>query len=119
MSTTSIALIAKYVMTFIAAWITLGLINGNPLLWVAIIALVGTVANYIFGDLVVLPKQSNLVSSLIDGVLAAVLAYIVAMFIRNFNTTFSALAIYAAIVAVSEFYFHIFIKKDDRVAPKE
>ncbi|QUH24520.1 DUF2512 family protein [Serpentinicella alkaliphila] len=118
MSNTAIALIFKFGMTLIAAWITLGLMNGNPLLWIAIIALVGTAANYIFGDLVVLPNQSNLVASLGDGILAAVLAYIVAMFISNFNTTFSALAIYAAIVAVSEFYFHIFIQNDDKVTPK-
>ncbi|AOY74569.1 DUF2512 family protein [Clostridium formicaceticum] len=119
MSNTTTALLVKLVMTFIAAWLTLGFMDGNPLVWVIIVAIVGTGLNYILGDLVVLPNLGNVVASIGDGVMAAVVAYVIAMFTRDFNTTFGTLIGLAIIVGVVEFFFHMYLQRADTVAPKE
>ncbi|MBU5676142.1 YndM family protein [Alkaliphilus sp. MSJ-5] len=119
MSNTTMALVVKFIMTFIAAWLTLGVMDRNPLLWVVIVSIVGTVLNYILGDLVVLPNLGNIIASIGDGIMAAALAYIVDLFTIDFNTTFSGLAVFALIVAVAEYFFHIYLLQSDTVAPKE
>ncbi|GAB6086666.1 DUF2512 family protein [Alkaliphilus crotonatoxidans] len=119
MSNTTTALLVKFAMTFVAAWLTLGYMDRNPFMWILLVAILGTVLNYLLGDLVVLPKMGNVVAALGDGVMAALVAYVVAYFTRNFNTTLRTLVIFGVLVAVVEYFFHNYLLKSDTVAPRE
>ncbi|AOY78181.1 DUF2512 family protein [Clostridium formicaceticum] len=119
MSNTTTALLVKLLMTFVAAWLTLGFMDGNPFIWVATVAVIGTALNYILGDLVVLPNLGNVIASIGDGVMAALVAYIIVLFTVNFNTIWGILIGFAIIVVVVKFFFHMCLQCDDKVAPKE
>ncbi|HBV96000.1 MAG: hypothetical protein JL50_05130 [Peptococcaceae bacterium BICA1-7] len=117
MSKTSVALIVKFVMTFVAAAIAFMILERNALGWVALVALAGTILNYLLGDLVILPRFGNIVASLGDGVLAAVTAYVVDLIVPGFTTTWAALAAFAVLVAVAEYFFHAYLRRSEKVAP--
>lgn len=114
---TWISLIGKFIYTFIAAYLTFTLIDGVLFSIVALIALVGAVANYLIGDLAILPNYGNVVSAVANGLIAAVLAYITILFWPSTVLTITALAAYAIIVAVAEYLFHMYLESSDKVAP--
>lgn len=117
MSKTGNALLFKFLMTLIFAGITFTLIDGNAFRWAFIVALLGTAANYLVGDLLVLPSLGNIIASIGDGILATLIAYLISLGSLAFDTTFSSLAIYAILVAVGEYFFHQYLLKSDEVAP--
>lgn len=114
---TSIALIIKYILTFVMAFIAFDLFLDNDISWIFPLALVGTVTNYIIGDLLVLPSMGNTVAAIGDGLLAAVTAYFLDLLIPAFDTTWSTLVLFAVLVAIGEYIFHIYLKRDEKVAP--
>ena len=114
---TIMALLFKFVACFVAAWIAFGVIDANPLSMIAIIAVAGTVLNYLLGDLVILPSMGNITAAIGDGVLGAATAYVVDLFSYSFNASVTGLIVFAAIIAVAEYYFHIYLFKDEKVAP--
>lgn len=117
MSNTTSALLFKLLMTFIITWLTIGFMAGNSLLWVFIVAVLITAINYLLGDLLILPKAGNLVAAIADGLLAAVIVYIMSVLISGFLTPVGTLITFAIILAIGEFFFHIYLLKDDKVAP--
>lgn len=117
MSKTSVALIIKFAMTFIAAAIAFMVLEQNTWAWVALVALAGTILNYLAGDLLILPRFGNIVASLADGVLAAVTAYVVDLIVPAFTTTWGTLAAFAVLVAVAEYFFHAYLRRSEKVAP--
>lgn len=119
LSNTTTALLIKFVLTFGAAWFALGLVDTVPFTWILTIAVIGTILNYILGDLIVLPALGNVVASIGDGIMAALVAYMVALFTIDFAPTWGSLITFGVIVAVVEFFFHMYLKKDNKVAPKE
>lgn len=118
MSKTTTALLVKFGMTFVAAAIALYYIDGNTIGQVLIFSILGTAINYLIGDLFVLPSFGNIVASVGDGILAAALAYIMDLVIPAFRTTFTSLAVLAVLVAVAEYFFHQYIARSEKVAPK-
>lgn len=117
MSRTTTALLVKLLLTFIAGWITLGAMDGNSFGWILTFAILGTILNYILGDLYVLPSYGNISASIADGIMAAALAYVLDLFSDNFDTRFGTLLVLGVIVAAAEYFFHRYLIKSDKVEP--
>lgn len=117
MNRTTMALLVKFLLTFIAGWVTLSLMDNNPINWVIGFAVLGTAINYLVGDLMVLPNLGNTVASIGDGAMAAITAYIIDLISPVFNTRFTTLVVLGILVALAEYFFHIYIKNSDKVAP--
>ncbi len=119
MSRTTTALLVKLIITFAAAWVAFTLVDGNTMGWALWVATLGTIINYVVGDLLVLPSLGNVIASVGDGLMAAIIAYAIDAFSVNFATSFTSLLIFAIIVTVAEFFFHMYLKNDDKVAPNK
>lgn len=117
MSKTSWALLVKFALTFAAAGIAFALLDQNTLGWAFAIAALGTVLNYVIGDLGILPRAGNAVASIMDGILAAGTAFLVDLFSRRFDTTVRSLLVFGAIVGISEAVFHRYLVRSKKVAP--
>lgn len=117
MNRTTLALLFKFVMTFAAAWVSFGLMDGNTFGWLFIVALSGTALNYLLGDLLVLPAFGNIVASIGDGVMGAVLAYFISVLSRDFRISSMSLVTFGGIILIAEYFFHIYLKRSDKVAP--
>ncbi len=106
---TTIALIIKFIVTMAAAWISF-MVFGQVAFWtVAIIALAGTVINYLLGDLLVLPKFGNVIASILDGVLGGAIAWMILAYAPVTYAYMTSVYIFAVIVAVAEFFFHMYL----------
>ena len=117
MSSTTNALLFKFLMTLVFAGIALGFVGGNAFEWVLLVALLATVIDYLVGDLFIMPRFGGLAAAIINGILVALIAFAVAMVVPTFTiTTFSAL-IFAALIMVGEYSFHQYLLKSDRVEP--
>lgn len=110
------ALLVKFIATFGATWISFSLMADNPLSLVFLVALLGTVMNYVLGDLVVLPKFGNVVAAIGDGVMGALLAYIVSL-VSNFSAPAMSLLVFAVLIIGFELVFHMYLKRDKDVPP--
>lgn len=117
MSKTFWALAGKFVLTLVAAWVVFRVFAEQDLGSVFAVALAGTALNYVLGDLVILPRTGNVVAAALDGLLAALTAYAYDVLSVAFETVFSSLALFAAIVAVAEYFFHRYLRHSDKVAP--
>ncbi|NMA93023.1 MAG: DUF2512 family protein [Firmicutes bacterium] len=117
MSKTSSALLFKFLMTLVVTGIAFGIIGGNDFKWVLLVAALGTVIDYLAGDLRILPKVGSLIGALINGVLAAIIALAVAMAVPAFTTTTFTVLIFAVLVAVGEYFFHQYLLRAEKVEP--
>ncbi len=86
---------------------------------VALIALVGAVANYLIGDLAILPNYGNVIAAIADGLIAGLFAYITVLLWPALTISFTSLAFFAIIIAIAEYFFHLFLESDDTVAPEQ
>jgi hypothetical protein len=116
---TALALAVKFGMTLAAAAIAgyfIGVVNWGLFF---MLALIGSVANYIIGDLMVLPAAGNVIASLGDGIMGALVAYIIAARNRAFavNEAVMYAVIFGIIVAVGEFFFHKWLAADRKISP--
>lgn len=111
------ALVVKFLMTFVASLVAFSLFDVNPWSWPFVVALVGTVVNYLIGDLLVLPAFGNVVASVGDGIMAAILAWIVSFVIPAFTLNIVSLVIFAILIAIGEFFFHRYLESSKKVAP--
>jgi hypothetical protein len=112
-------LLFKFTTTFLAAWIAFVVIDHNPLNVILIISLVGAIIKYILGDLLLFPSIGNVLASVIDGVLAATTIYIIDIFTNVFVTSATGLNIFAVIIAIAEYFFHIYLLKNEEVTHNE
>jgi hypothetical protein len=117
MSDTAKALLFKFLMTFIIGWIAFGFLDNNPFSWILTFAVVGTIVNYLAGDLLVLPGLGTIVGAIGDGAMAVLLAYILDILSFNFDTTITSLVVLGILVAVGEYFFHQYLLNNDKVAP--
>jgi uncharacterized membrane protein YcaP (DUF421 family) len=112
------ALISKYVLTLACAAVAFRWISAvDRWPWILSVALVGTIANYLLGDLRILPRYGNTRAAIYDGVLAAAIAYIVASLVPAIRITHFSLLIFALLVALVEYFFHIYLLRSEKVAP--
>lgn len=124
-----IALIVKFVFTFAAAWLSFGYIGNNTLGWIILTTLAVTILNYFIGDLVILPSFGNIVASIGDGLLGAITAFLISLLsgsimsnnqITNvFRTNLLTLAFFAIVIAVLEYFFHIYLLQSNKVSIKK
>jgi hypothetical protein len=114
---TWMTLVIKYILTFVAGYLTLSLIDGNAVWEVLLIALAVTALNYGVGDLMVLPTYGNIVASVADGLMAGIVAYIIALLWAEVTVSFLALLIFAVLIAIGEYFLHIYMKSSEEVAP--
>lgn len=117
MSQTAKALIFKFFMTLIVALLAFSVVGGNDFSWVLVVAILGTVIDYLAGDLLILPKVGSLIGAIINGGLAAVIAIMVAAATPAFTTTTSSVLTFAVLVAVGEYFFHQYLLRVEEVEP--
>ncbi len=103
------ALIVKFIMTYALTVLALQVFITNPWQWVFLLALAVTVANYLVGDILVLPSFSNTVAAVGDGMMAALAAHIAGVVVGPLSTTLFAILIYGVLIFVGEFYFHKYL----------
>jgi uncharacterized membrane protein YcaP (DUF421 family) len=112
------ALISKYVFTLACAAIAFRRISAvDRWPWILAVALVGAIACYLLGDLRILPRYGNTTAAIYDGVLAAAIAYVVASLVPTIKVTHLSLLIFALLVALVEYFFHICLLRSEKVAP--
>lgn len=110
---TSMTLIYKFITTYIAALLAFAIYDQNQMSLIVVVALAGTIFKYMFVDLFIFPTMGNTFASIIDGVLASVTAYIFDLFSTSFLTTSTGLIIFASIIAVAEYFYHVYLLKHD------
>ena len=115
---TFMALIVKFALTLGAAAIAGALAGTIDWGLIFMLGLIGTIVNYLVGDLLILPATGNIVASIADGGLAGLLAYFFAVRNTAFaGSVFMFALAFGLIVMVAEFVFHMYLKKDEKVAP--
>lgn len=115
----AMSLLLKFITAFIASWVAFDLIDENPMNMIFTAALAGAVINFLCGDFLVLPSMGKTAASIVYGILAAVTAYLIDLFSYNFSTSATSLIIFAAIIAASEYFFHIYLFRDEVVSANE
>lgn len=124
-----IALIVKFFLTFAAAWLAFGYIGGNTLGWIILTSLAVAVLNYFIGDLIILPSFGNIIASISDGLLGALTAFLISLLVGGvkinnqmssmFRTNLLTLAFFAIVIAVIEYFFHIYLLQSNKVSTKK
>ncbi|MDN7242002.1 DUF2512 family protein [Planococcus sp. N028] len=106
------AFIMKYLQTFVVLFIVLGIAFGVQVGDIALIALAVSVLGFI-GDLVVYPRTSNKIATGGDFVLSFVVIWLLILaLVENPDfTPFLAALSSAALIAVGEWFFHIYLSK--------
>ena len=113
---TIIALIIKFSLTLGAAWIAFSIFDNIAFSLVLLIAVIGTFLNYVIGDLFILPSFGNTFASIADGGLSVVTAFLLITLSYDLTTLIS-LIVFAIVIAVTEYFFHIYLLKVREIAP--
>ncbi|MPW24578.1 DUF2512 family protein [Alkalibaculum sp. M08DMB] len=113
---TIVALVIKFIITFIASWIAFTLIDTVPLSWITLIAVTVTIINYLLGHLLLLPSFGNSIAALGDGVIGAFTAYVISLLTNDFILTRNALVLFAVLIIVVEYFYYMYLKSSDKVA---
>ena len=117
MGKTAGLLIFKFVMTLLTGLLTLSLFDSNPWPIVVLFAVVATAANYLVGNLVVLPAMGNTVTAISNGLMAGLIAYMMDLTSAGFRTTFGTLVALGLFIAIEEYLFHGYLENTIETAP--
>lgn len=119
MTKTITALIIKFLITLGAAWIAFTMFGNGSFTFILTLSIVGTIINYLIGDLLILPNWGNIIASIGDGGLSIATAYALAYIFygTRANTTATAFIIFGIIIAVAEYFFHIYLLRTEEVSP--
>lgn len=117
MSKTANALLVKLLMNLVAAAIAFSVVGANVFGWVFFVGILGTVIDYLVGDLLILPKVGSLIGAVINGGLAALIALAVSIVFPAFTITTFSVLIFAVLIAIGEYFFHRYLLKADEVEP--
>jgi len=114
-----VALVVKYILTAVVAWIAFGLLTRNSWAQILTLALVVTLVNYLIADMLVFRVAGNVVAAVVDGAVAAFLAWLMTMglLVRAMTVTTTALGVFGVLVAVGEYFFHLYLPKPEKVGP--
>ena len=108
-------LVIKFIMCTVMLLVVLGLFFGvsfTNILWTSVIL---TVVSYLLGDILILPKGGNLIATVSDLVLAFLAVWVVGMYLYDPDVNLIPASIVSAIViAVGEWFFHNYVKKQIR-----
>lgn len=106
------ALAIKFIATFAALYVILGLIYGASFQSVVLLTVLIGIISYIIGDIVLLPRTNNVVATSIDFGLAFLIIWSIEAFGNvddNYLTLFWASIFGGLGVAFFEYFFHIFM----------
>lgn len=109
-------LLAKFVMTFVFAGVTLALFGKNALGWIFLLALLQTALGYL-GDLCVVEKVRSLAIAVGNGLTAALIAYILNIIAPAFHATWASLVIFGLLVAAGEYFMPICLSRSKKATP--
>lgn len=104
----AITILYKLAITFVAALISFDLIDSNPINMIFIVTLISTICYFIFEDLLL--STRNILTSIGNGIIGAVIAYLIDLFSADFMASVTGLIIFAFLIAIGKYYFHIFLK---------
>ncbi|WP_010649904.1 DUF2512 family protein [Oceanobacillus massiliensis] len=107
------ALAIKGVMTLVVLYLVLGLGFEMSFGNVFLITLILGIVSYAVGDLYILPKTSNMTATTADLGLAFLVIWLLGMALTDMaaGTLAGAAIISALIMAIGEYFFHIYILK--------
>ncbi|WP_274378696.1 DUF2512 family protein [Desulforamulus profundi] len=111
------ALIVKFVMTFVAAWVAVTLVADQEWTWALLGAFLGTAVNYLVGDAFILPNYGNITASVADGILGAGLLFLLDLMSADLRLTATAYLTFGLLVAIGEYFFHRYLI-DARIVEK-
>lgn len=109
MNRTLMTLLVKFVITFAATWISIGLIAGNPIGHVLAVSFAVIIVNYIAGDLLILPAFGNTIASIADGIMGIIVALLTGLFFEGFQAPFFSLFVYGVLLVIGQFFFHAYL----------
>ena len=112
------SLIIKFIGTFVFAFIAFGIIINNPWPWVLLIAVIVTILNYV-ADLVIFPMYGNLAAAASDGIFAGIIAYIVSLTTPAHQATLFTMAVFALLIAVGEYFFHLYLSRTENALSEQ
>ncbi len=99
-------ILSKFVATLVLLYVILGLIFDVAFMNVFWISLTITIASYLIGDLVILPRTNNIVASIIDfGLVFAAVYFLIDAYAFEGNLTTASL-LSAVGVTLFEVFFH-------------
>ena len=104
------ALGIKLLITLFVAMLATYLAGIFDLWLVFVVAVVVTLANYIFGDMLILPATGNIIASIIDGAMAGFLAYVTVNGYPQENITVFAIT-FGILIMAAEYSFHRYVLK--------
>lgn len=103
------ALAVKLISCFILLYIILGLFYDMSFRNVLWITLVLGITSYIIGDLLILPRTNNLISTLVDFVWAFLVIWIMGDYLTFGDDIITMSLISAAGVAIFEYFYHKYV----------
>jgi len=116
---TTIAILIKFAVTLAAAWISFSIFGYVTFTIVLTIAILGTVINYLVGDLLILPRLGNAAATVVDAALSAAIAYGVLYYSIVTYYTMTSILIFAIIIAAAEIFFHMYLVQSNIIEPKK
>lgn len=113
-----INLIAKWALAFLILFVVSLFFAGFNLTNMLVLSSMVAVISYVLGDLFVLPKTGNLMATIGDFGLAFLILWALAMIFAPL-ITIGALLVATVGIAVSEFFFHIYMENRLREIERE
>lgn len=113
------ALALKFLASVVLLYIILGLFFGMSFVNVFIITAILGITAYILGDMVILPRSSNMIATAADFGLAFLLIWFLSSILTN-GDNLIAMSIAAALgVALFEYLFHLYLLRNMTEASNE
>lgn len=113
------ALALKFLASVVLLYIILGIFFGMSFVNVFIITAILGITAYILGDMVILPRSSNMIATAADFGLAFLLIWFLSSILTN-GDNFIAMSIAAALgVALFEYLFHLYLLRNMTEASNE
>lgn len=103
-------LLVKTLLSSVFAVLLFCLVDGNPLNFVILLALVVAAITYLLGDRLILPNFGNVLASVVNGLIAALIAFIFDFTVPAFAASTTTLFIFFFLTAVGDFFYHQLFK---------
>lgn len=105
------AIVIKFFVSLALLYVILGLMYDMSFTNVLLISLVLSIASYVIGDLFLLPKTNNTISTLTDFGLAFMIIWIVGESLTYGESLLLPSLMAAAGIAVTEYFFHKYVSR--------
>lgn len=123
------AIFIKLIFTFFAGWLAFGYIGNNTFGWIILTSLAVCILNYFIFDIIVLPSFGNMAAAIGEGIIGAITAFLISLLsggikannqiVNVFRTNFLTLAFFAIVIAVIEYFFHIYLLQSGKISSKK